>query len=81
MEPDIFYANAFYIVAFLAIIIITTGLVLVFRDTIPLIRNLRAISEKIRRESDLLVDDVDSVRTSIHRVIKTLLKLFKKEKK
>lgn len=74
METETYYVNAFYIVACLAIVIITTGMVFIFKELIPLLRNLRVLSEKVHRETSLVIDDVENVRTGIHRIVKTLLR-------
>jgi len=81
MEPDIYYVNTLYIIASLAIVIITVGMVFVFKEGIPLLRNLRIISEKIQKESSLIIDDVESVRIGVNQTIKILLKLFNFKKK
>lgn len=80
MEPSL-YATIFYIVGSLAIIILTTGMVYVFKEALPLFRNLRIISEKVRHESTLLIEDVNSIRTSIRKTINALLKLINFTKK
>jgi hypothetical protein len=73
MEVNI-YENIFYVTASLAIIIIVMSMFFVFGKVMPLLRNLYLISEKIRQESQLLVEDVDKMRTSIRRTIRAIFK-------
>lgn len=60
------HANIFFFITALAVILITAGILWLLFYVIPIARDIRALTSKIRRVGDRLEDDVESLRHDLH---------------
>ena len=75
---EIVHADIFFFITSLAVIIIGVGLTVVIYYSILILRDVRAILQKVRKTSDELAEDFEEVRAEIKKTgmrVRTIFEL------
>jgi hypothetical protein len=59
------HANIFFFISSIALVLVSVGIIIALVYVIRILRNVSAVSEKVKEESGEIIDDLKSLRGTI----------------
>lgn len=65
MNSSIIHADIFFYITSISVVVVTIMLIVLFYYVVRIVRNVEHTSEKIKEESDNILEDISMIRESI----------------
>ena len=76
---EVLQANVFFVITSIAVVVVTVLVCFVLWYLIKILRNVREITDRLRRGSEQLAEDANAVRVFVHEgIVGTLLQFVGK---